>query len=303
MNMPDKLNAAMKYIEENLCGEINPDEIARRACVTKDSFARFFSYMTGMTLNEYVRKRKLSLAGEEIRQSDAKIIDIALKYGYESADAFSRAFARQHGISPADARRGAALKIYPPASFHIIIKGAKEMNFRMIELQDTAVYGVSRKFDEKEYASREELRHMMWSEDCDDVPGQIVEGRWNEPGRHSYDGVWYGLWRDGSYMIAREKDCVRGENLEERIIASGTYAAFTSERGGYAGDEIPKLWSLIFDSWLPDSGYALRNGDVIEVFHLWNDKAERKKNRYYEIWVPVMEKQLPCTCEYGKIMP
>ena len=74
------------------------------------------------------------------------------------------------------------------------------------------------------------------------------------------------------------------------IIPAGEYAAFTSARGGFAGDEIPKLWSLIFDSWLPDSGYRLRSGDVIEVLHLWNNKAQRKMNRYYEIWVPVIEK-------------
>lgn len=290
MNMTDGLNAAIRYIEENLCGKIDLEELARIACTAQDSFLRFFSYITGMTLNEYIRRRKLSRAGQELQCGSERVIDVALRYGYESADAFSRAFAKQHGITPAAARKGASLKIYPPASFHIIIKGAKEMDFRMIEVQETVVYGVSKAFDEAAYSSKEELRHLMWSEDCDDIPGQVCEGKWNEPGRHSYDGVWYGLWRDGRYMICREREHVKDENLERQIIPAGKYAAFTSERGGYAGDEIPKLWSLIFDSWLPDSGYCLRNGDVIEVLHLWNDKAQRKKNRYYEIWVPVIEK-------------
>ena len=164
------------------------------------------------------------------------------------------------------------------------------MDFRIIELQETTIFGVSEVFDEREFASREELRHVMWSEDCDDVPGQICEGRWNETGRYSYDGVWYGVWRNDRYMIGREKACVKNEKLEKLIIPAGKYAAFTTERGGYAGEEIPKLWSLIFDSWLPDSGYELRNNDIIEVLHLWNDKTERKRNRYYEIWIPVAEK-------------
>jgi len=287
MNMPDQLNAAMHYIEENLCGEIDLEKLARIAGVSQDSFLRFFSYMTGMTLNEYIRRRRLSRAGLELQRSGERVIDVALKYGYESADAFTRAFARQHGISPGVAKKGGSLKVYPPASFHIIIKGAKKMDFRMINVGKTMVYGVSKRFDESEYSSKEELRHIMWSEDCEDIPGRICEGRWNEAGRHSYDGVWYGLWRDGRYMICREREHIKDENLEMQVIPEGRYAAFVSERGGYAGDEIPKLWSLIFDSWLPGSGYELRNGDVIEVLHLWNDKEERKKKRYYEIWVPV----------------
>lgn len=288
--MPDKLNAAMDYIEENLCGSINPDELARIACVSQDGFLRFFSYMTGMTLNEYVRKRRLSQAGDELQRGNSRVIDIALKYGYESADAFSRAFVKQHGILPAAAKKGASLKIFPPASFHIIIKGAKKMNFRIVDVRETTIFGVSRAFEQKEFSSREELRHVMWSEDCDDAPAQICEGRWNEPGRHDYDGIWYGVWRDGRYLIGRESQFVRTENLEPLKIPAGKYAAFTSERGGFAGDELPKLWSLIFDSWLPDCEYMRRSEDVIEVYHLWNDKAERKKNRYYEIWIPVTEK-------------
>ena len=290
MNMTDGLNAAIRYVEKNLCEEIDFEELARFACTAQDSFLRFFSYMTGMTLNEYIRRRRLSLAGQELQYGGERVIDIAMKYGYDSADAFSRAFTKQHGITPTTARKGGPLKIYPPASFHIVIKGAKEMNFRMIDVQETMVYGVSKEFDETVYSSREELRHCMWSEDCDDIPGLICEGKWNEPDRHSYDGVWYGLWRDGKYMICREREHGKDENLEMQIIPAGEYAAFTSARGGFAGDEIPKLWSLIFDSWLPDSGYRLRSGDVIEVLHLWNNKAQRKMNRYYEIWVPVIEK-------------
>ena len=90
MNMLRQLNAAMTYIEENLCAELDLDEAAKLACVTADSFARFFSYMTGMTLNEYIRRRRLTLAAQDLRK-DGRIIDIAVKYGYDSAAAFSRA--------------------------------------------------------------------------------------------------------------------------------------------------------------------------------------------------------------------
>ena len=88
-------------------------------------------------------------------------------------------------------------------------------------------------------------------------------------------------------MIAREPELVQKENLEKWVIPAGTYAAFVTERGGLAWEEFPRLFELIFDSWLPSSGYGLRSDDIIEVYHLWTDHEERKKNRFYEVWVPV----------------
>ena len=288
MNMLQQLNAAIEYIEVNLCAEIDIDTAADIACITTDSFVRFFSYMTGMTLTEYVRRRRLTLAAQELRHKNTPIVDVAVKYGYDSAASFSRAFARQHGITPSLYRKnGGSLKVYPPASFHITIKGAKEMNFRIVELKDTEVYGVSKQYDAHEYNTREEIRHSMWAADCDDVPSKLADGCWNQPGNTSYDGVWYGLWRDGRYMIARCADGVKDHTLERRVIQAGSYAAFTTQRGTLAWEEFPKLFELVFDSWLPSSEYKLRSEDVIEIYHLWTDRNLRKKNRYYELLVPV----------------
>ena len=292
MNMIKQLNAAIEYIEANLCAEFDLDTAAGIACVTADSLARFFSYMTGMTLTEYVRRRRLTLAAQDLRHGKAMVVDIAVKYGYDSAAAFSRAFEKQHGITPSAYRKsGGELKIYSPASFHIIIKGAKEMDFRIIELEDTAVYGVSKPYDERIYKNREELRNSMWSDEFDDVPRQLCEGEWNQPGNTAYDGVWYGVWQNGRYMIARERSDVKTDQLERRMIPAGTYAAFRTERGGVAWKEFPKLFELIFDSWLPSSGYRQKGDLAIEVLHLWTDHDIRQKNRYYEVWIPVELKE------------
>lgn len=288
MNMLKQLNAAVEYIEANLCAELDVEKAAAIACVTADSFARFFSYMTGMTLTEYIRRRRLTRAAEELRRTTRSIVEIAVDYGYDSAAAFSRAFARQHGISPSVYRKdGGSLKVYPPASFHIIIKGAKEMDFRIIELEDTLVYGVTKDYDARTYKSREELRHLMWSEDLEDVPGKICRGKWNEPGNIAYDGLWFGVWQDGRYTIARKAEDCAAEGLEEKHLPAGTYAAFRTGRGGLAWEEFPKLFELIFDSWLPASGYRLKSDLVVEVYHLWTDHDLRQKNRYYEVWIPV----------------
>ena len=291
MDMLKQLNDAISHIESSLCDDIDFDKVTQIACITKDSFARFFSYMTGMTLAEYIRRRRLTLAAHELRNSDVKVIDVAVKYGWDSADAFTKAFVRQHGITPTQARKPLeSLKIYPPASFCMMIKGAKEMDFRIIELKETEVYGISRPFDGQGYQTREELRHIMWSEECDAVPGQICEGSWNEPSNISYDGVWYGIWQDSQYMIAREKDDTKNDALEKRVISSGTYAAFKTERGGLAWEEFPKLFELIFDAWLPSSEYRQKDDIIIEVLHLWTDYEMRNKNRYYEVWIPVVKK-------------
>lgn len=291
MNMLKQLNAAIGYIEANLCAEFDLDTAAGIACVTADSFTRFFSYMTGMTLNEYIRRRRLTLAAQDIQLSNVPIIDIAMKYGYDSATAFSRAFAKQHGITPSAYRKnGGSLKVYPPASFHIIIKGAKKMDFRIIELEETEIFGISKPYDGEGYKDREELWYIMWADRLDNIPEQLCEGKFDQPENTALDGVWYGVWQDGRYMIARKRDVVKTTQLERKIIPAGTYAAFTSERGGLAGVEIPKLFELIFDSWLPASEYKLRDDIIVEVLHLWTRRELRQQNRYYEVWIPVVKK-------------
>lgn len=284
-------NGAMAYIEAHLTGECKMERAARLACVTPDSFQRFFSYMTGMTLAEYIRRRRLTLAAQDLQNTRERVVDLAVKYGYNSTAAFSRAFFRQHGLSPSLYRaRGGAIRVYPPASFQIAIKGAKEMNLEITEKNALRVWGISRAFDHQKYQSRESLRHIMWSAECDHIPGKLCEGEWNQPGNTAYDGIWYGIWQNGRYMIARKME--KRQGLEEAVIPSGTYAIFRTECGGRAWEEFPRLFEMIFDSWLPSSSYRQTGDCIVEVLHLWTDHDLRQKNRYYEVWVPIEKKRL-----------
>lgn len=120
----------------------------------------------------------------------------------------------------------------------------------------------------------------MWSIDYEHYPEKICQG---------YDGIWYGIFENGKYSIARKKEDVEFNGLEKIKIKSGKYAVFTTDKGGYAGDELSKTHDLIFNSWLKDTQYNIKREYIIEVFHLATDRAKRRKNRYYEIYIPINE--------------
>ena len=276
MDILKQINEAVKYIETHLCDEIDMNRLSEIALYPADSFKRFFRYMTGMTVSEYIRKRRLTLAAYELQKTNIKVIDVAIKYGYNNSDSFSRAFLKQHGVLPTMARKSyTSLKIYPPASFHITIKGAKEMNFKIINSEEIKLKGLSRKFSGKA-ANRFEQEHIMWADHHDDIQNKVCQ---------KIEGVWYGIWNKGVYSIAKKTGEVDNSQLESIKIPSGKYAVFSTNCGGFAGDELPKLRSQIFENWLVDSGYIQTDDYEIEIYYLFS-KSEKHK-RHYEIWIPV----------------
>jgi AraC family transcriptional regulator len=279
MDVLERLNGVVAYIEANLCSEIDLNELARITSYTPDGFSRFFSYMTQTTLAEYIRKRRLTKAAYDLRNSDNKVIDVALKYGYESADSFAKAFVKQHGITPTKARDlSESIRAYPPVSFHILIKGARDMEFKIIDSDEIVLEGLSKDFTGLA-SDRFEQEHIMWAEHHDDVQNKVSP---------VVPGTWYGIWNKGIYSIAKKKGEAEGKELENIVIPSGKYAVFMSDFGGFAGVVLPKLREQIFDSWLADSGYEQTIDYEVEVYYLFSQTEKQK--RHYEIWIPVMRK-------------
>lgn len=280
MNILNELNEACNYIENNIENEIDIKEIARITNQSTDSINRFFVSMLGITIKEYIRKRRLSLAVYDLQNSDKKITDIAFKYGFNSYDSFCKAFLNQHNVTPTQAKNPSCeVNIFPPATFEINVKGAQKIKFKICDLEEFEVYGISKNFN-CQSSDRFKQEKEMWSIDYEHYPEKICQG---------YDGIWYGIFENGKYSIARKKEDVEFDGLEKIKIKSGKYAIFTTDKGGYAGDELSKTHDLIFNSWLKDTQYNIKREYIIEVFHLATDRAKRRKNRYYEIYIPINE--------------
>jgi AraC family transcriptional regulator len=134
MDLLQRMNSALSYIEENLTNEIDLKTVTRVACCSEFHFKKMFSFLSGVSLTEYIRRRRLTQSAYELIHSPMKIIDIAVKYGYSSPDSFSRAFQVLHGVTPSEARQNSQfLKSYPRMTFQLTIKGGNEMNVRIVE--------------------------------------------------------------------------------------------------------------------------------------------------------------------------
>ena len=161
MEWIERLNTAMTYIEEHLTEEMDYEQLGKIACCSSYHFQRMFSYMAGVPMAEYIRRRKMSLAAAELASGE-KVLDVALKYGYDSPTSFNRAFQKIHGVTPSEAKAGGvSVKAFPPISFKISIKGEAEMNYRIEKKEAFRIIGVSEPL-EQEIEKNFETVPKMW---------------------------------------------------------------------------------------------------------------------------------------------
>ena len=164
MEWIERLNEAINYIEEHLADEIDYEELAKIAGCSTYHFQRMFAYMANVSLSEYIRRRRMSLAAVDLQGGDAKIIDVALKYGYSSPTAFNRAFQTIHGIAPSLVRsEGVSVKSFPPMTFKITVKGVEEMNYRIEKKEAFRIVGVSQPLH-KEIEKNFAIVPKMWQD-------------------------------------------------------------------------------------------------------------------------------------------
>ncbi|MHC5227934.1 AraC family transcriptional regulator [Enterococcus sp. LJL99] len=284
MEWIDDLNDVMTYIEKHLTDEISYDELAKLAHCSTYHFQRMFSYMAGVPLSEYIRRRRMSLAAVDLQTTDMKVIDIALKYGYNSPTAFNRAFKTIHQISPSETRNNVVvLSSFPPLEFTLSFKGVEKMNYRIEEKNELRIVGISEALS-KNIEENFEVVPKIWNEFASQgILAQLIPLMNNElPGVLGVSACFTEeKWR---YYLAVTSDTPCPEGLEEYTIPAFTWAVFSGS--GAMPTAIQELEKRIVTEWLPTSGYEYANGPDIEVY-LTPDPADS----VFEVWIPVTKKK------------
>jgi len=296
MEWSERMNAAIDYIEENLAAEIDFNEAAKRACCSTFHFQRIFFVVTGVTLAEYVRRRRLTQAARELTSGKIKVIDIAMKYGYDSPDAFTRAFRNLHGVTPQAARQpGVTLTAFPRVSFHIALKGGNDMDYRVIEKPAFDVIGKARKFTT---VNGENLIKVpqFWDEFVHDENGDkvLMELTQGKPGPVT-GAVELGIcyisediknMEEFYYGICVEKpDKPVPAGFEVIHIPAATWAIFESI--GPMPKAIQDVTVRIFQEWFPSTGYEHDAKPELEVYLPGDPDSPDYR---CQVWMPIIKK-------------
>lgn len=281
MDWIENFNKAINYMEEHIREEVDYEKAAQIACCSVFHFQRMFTYMAGLPLSEYIRRRRMSLAAVDLQGSNDKIIEIALKYGYSSPTAFNRAFQGVHGIAPSAARKeGMILKSYPPISFKITIKGVEEMNYRVEEKEAFRIVGVSQPLF-KEIEKNFEIVPAMWGKAASDGTIEKLASMMNSSPKGLLGVSACGNAEEWKYFIA-VASTDQAKDLEEYEIPASVWAVFP---GSGTNLSIQELEKRIVTEWLPTSGYEYGNAPDIEVY-----LNPDPNNAQYEVWIPVVKK-------------
>ncbi len=282
MEWIDRLNSAIRYMEEHLTDEIDYEQLGRIACCSSWHFQRMFSYMAGIPLSEYIRRRKMSLAAVDLLSSDARIIDIAEKYGYRSPTAFNRAFQSIHGTAPSSVRQeGISVRSFPPITFKITVKGVEEMNYRIETKEAFRIVGVSVPL-EKEIEKNFAVIPSKWQEISLNGTLQTLAQMMNQEPMGVLGVSTCNEEEPWRYYIAVSTSLEAGD-YEEYTVPAATWAIFPGEG---TNQSIQELERRIVTEWLPTSRYEYGNAPDIEVY-----LNPDPQNARYEVWIPVTKKQ------------
>ena len=296
------MQKALDYIETHLTESLNYEQIAKEALSSSFHFQRVFSLLCGYTLGEYIRNRRLTLAGAELASSQSKVIDIALKYGYENPDSFAKAFQRFHGITPSAAREsGVKLYSFAPLVIKLSLEGGTMLNYRIEEREAMLLTGYRQRFHGVPYGPERLDQENDFFTTTRAKQWLLTGATWED--RRVFYNVITNIGDDGyDYYYAMPLSKWTREHLydpnttgiafmeqmcfEDIVIAKQTYAIFETTRSQQPITEYGDIRHRIVSEWLPSSGYQLAESpEIVKIF--WPNGSPEK---YIEIWLPI-EKQ------------
>ncbi|WP_052864308.1 AraC family transcriptional regulator [Streptomyces niger] len=283
--MLERLNEALEHIESHLDRQIEVTELARIAVTSEYHFRRLFSALAGISLSEYVRRRRLTVAGAEVLAGERTLLEIAMRYGYGSGEAFARAFRAMHGVGPGEARRtGATLRSQPRMSFRLIVEGSSSMRYRVVEKEQFRIVGKK---------ARVPLVHVG----VNPAIAEFIRGIDQETLRRIT--ALSDQQPEGIVAVSDDLDPSRAEgteldyyhgvvtgaaapaDLDARTVPAGTWAVF--ENSGPFPQALQLLWRDVFTQWFPSNPYQSRPGPEILRTRLSQDAAHADA----ELWIPV----------------
>ncbi|OON82188.1 AraC family transcriptional regulator [Streptomyces tsukubensis] len=283
--MLERLNQAMEHIERHLDEAVDVGELARTAATSEYHLRRMFSALAGMPLSEYVRRRRLTLAGAEVLAGSGTLLEIAVRYGYSSGEAFARAFRAMHDIGPGEARRtGATLNSQSRMAFRLTIEGSGNMRYRVVDKAGFSVVGLKARVPLVHTGPNQAIIDLVRGIDPRTL--ELLE-RLSDQEPTGIVAVCDDL--DPSRAEGTELDYHHGvitsasapEGMTTLAVPAGAWAVFTTS--GPAPRAIQELWRDVFTEWFPSNPYRARVGPEILRTRLSSDGTEADA----QLWLPV----------------
>ena len=285
------IQRAIDYVEANITEEIDYEEVAKQAYSSSFHFQRVFGILCGFTLGDYIRMRRLSLAGEELSRGSAKIIEVALKYGYDTPESFSRAFTRFHGIAPSEAKHSGNVKIFTPLSVKLTLSGGRKMDYRIEKREAFQVVCKRKRVGKPGSENVSKEISALWQQcAADGTMERLAACIPEHPVMKGLLGICFSSELDAKqfpYGIGVEYD---GRNVDDDLeivtIPASTYAVFTSK--GRMPDAFIETYHRVVTEFFPQSA-QYEYAENVE-FEVYSSADTQDPNYQCEIWIAVKEK-------------
>ena len=296
MDWVDVINKTLSYLEKNIMTVQGPKEVAMEVHVSSSYLQNSFQMITGFTIGEYIRSRRLYLAAMELIEKDMKIIDLASKYGYETPESFTKAFARFHGIAPSFARqKSAKLVLFNPLTIKLTVEGGKSMDYRIVQTEQQKFIAMVRSFPIEIINDDDNHDVADFWEECNQknlispMCGLRPDGKRDlyglcTPTKEGKDTFEYGI----GVLLDKETapfDLAEMEKAGYSLwdVKPGTYVVFDCI--GEDGDCITETWSKFYKEFLPQMGYESSEETDYEIYY-----EKGRPGLFCELWIPVKKK-------------
>ncbi len=287
MDALKQFNLAMQYIEAHLAEDIDFDMVVRLACCSEYHFRRMFASLAGLSLSDYIRRRRLSQALLELHHHNVRIVDIAVKYRYGSADAFSRAFQALHGITPSEARTtDVALKAFPPMTFQLTVRGGAPMEYRIVEKPTFSIIGIHDRIPLLYEGMNMEVVRMWESLSAEDIealdalsdiePYGLLDAVLLPCVEQQHEGTLI------DYYIGVASTKPSSSQWRVLPVAASKWGVFLV-RGAFP-QSLNEVWERVYSEWMPTVGYQVNEGPHL----VWTEYEDMDAADFAcELWIPI----------------